>query len=87
MHQYKLKLTLYSAEGALTNNIQYIYKDTTEQVLTEYDRYSAMKHPDQLDEDGNVVHTGMKMYKVELCQACYAKIEDVEAFKTMHNFM
>lgn len=74
MHNYKIKITSYTEEGAVTNDYFVKYADTEEQaqnICYEYDKQKFIK------EDGT---QGFKMYKVELFVNTYKKIDDKDAF-------
>lgn len=78
MHKYVLKLTKYTEEGAPTNETQYIYCDTPQQLHDRKKQYDAMRYT-TTTEEGEVV-VGYKMYKTEPMQAEYSVIEDFDSF-------
>jgi len=77
MHQYKVKITKYSEEGALTNEIISKYADNPENAKNICYEYDKLKY-ETVNEEGQVV-IGNKMYKVELYILCY-KFTDKDTF-------
>lgn len=79
MHQYKIKVTKYSEEGAITNNYFIKYADTPEQAENICYEYEKQKY-ETVDEETGEVIIGGKMYKVELYLNAFKLCEDKVAF-------
>ena len=74
MHKYIIKLTKYSEQGALTNEVSFVSADTAQGLSDLNTKYSKMHYP---NEDGSI---GFRMYKVEPMQGEYVGIADWEQF-------
>ena len=75
MHQYKIEIFAYTAEGAVGALVTTRYADNPEQarlICAEYENQY------QVDEDGN--RTGNKVYQVRLHLLCYKLCQDRAAF-------
>lgn len=69
MHQYKIVIYRYTAEGAVGEYVATVYADDAEKVkltLRQYDGY-------QTDEDGNL--TANKLYKREVYTLGYNAVD------------
>lgn len=75
MHQYKIVIYRYTAEGAVGEYISTVYADDAEKVkltLRQYDGYQA-------DEEGNP--TANKLYKREVYTLGYNLVDPDELFR------
>lgn len=78
MHLFNIKITKYSREGALTNEVINKTADTPHQAKIICDEWDKIKY-ETIDDQGKVV-VGNKMYKVELQLLCYKTCTDKNAF-------
>lgn len=74
MHQYKIEITLYSPEGALTKKQVIKYADSPEQAERTMADYKDVY---QTDEAGKPT---FKAYRVRLFVASYKMIAEPETF-------
>ncbi len=77
MYQYKVKITKYTEEGGLTNDIISKYADTPEQAKNICYEYDKQRY--EIDDGEGNITTGGKMYRVELYILCY-KLTDKDTF-------
>lgn len=78
MHQYKIEVFKYNADGSLGERYETKYADTAEvaeMICREYDGYQTIT-----DEEGNEVLTGNRKYKVNMYLLCYKLCADKDAF-------
>lgn len=78
MRKYAMKITKYSEAGGPTNDIRYEYADDPQALADAKLGYEKQRYS-KIEEDGSV-KTGFKMYKVDVMQAEYTKIDDFDAF-------
>lgn len=78
MHKYILKLTKYSEQGALTNEVTFKTADSAQALSDIKTQYEKMRYS-TTTEEGKVT-IGGKMYKVEPMQGEYVGITDWEQF-------
>ena len=79
MHQYKIEVFAYTAEGAVGNLITTRYADNPEQarlICAEYENQYGVA----VDEEGNEYSTGSKVYQVRLHLLCYKLCQDKTMF-------
>ena len=70
MKQFRIKMTKYTEQGALTNEVTTTYFDNEENAKNSYYEYNAMRYES----------TNNKMYKMEFSTLAYKKITEVDDF-------
>lgn len=70
---------MYSREGSLTNETNYFYFDAPCKCQQKYEELNRIYWTDET-EDGEIIKTNIKMYKVEVFVSAYKKIEDANSF-------
>lgn len=75
MHQFKIEVFVYTAEGAVGELETTRYADNAESARLICNEYSKEY---QIDAEGN--KTANKKYKVNLHMLCYKAIADKDAF-------
>lgn len=84
--QYLIILVRYTEQGALTDNKEYIYKDTPFAFIQAIDTYSKMYYNETVtNEDGSIQirASNIKRYKVIPMVQTYSQIENLNEFKKL----
>lgn len=80
MHQYKIVIYRYTAEGAVGEYVTTVYADDAEKVkltLRQYDGYQVIVDP----ETGEERETANKLYKREVYTLGYNLVDPDELFR------